>query len=250
MSAGTNPPPQTRSDPRALHAYLLGTLPPDAVAALLRRLAFDVAGDPATGAVVVCEHPRGVSIGREGSRLDLRPGPDALATRGWPVHWVGRGGGTMLHLPGQVACYPVLPLAGLGLSVVDYLRALEAVAVEVVAGSGVRAAADPARPGVVVGGRRVAHVGVAVRGGVSTYGFVLNVDPDLEPFRDVLCDGDAMPMTSIQRESPARVRMSGVRQRLVDAVAARFGYPRVSLFHSHPAVAPTPKAHAVPTPTR
>ena len=97
-----------------------------------------------------------------------------------------------------------------------------------------------------VNGRRVAHVGVAVRDGVSSFGLVVNVNPDLAPFRDVRCDGDPLPMTSLQRESPLRVRVTGVRQRLVELIAARFGFDRVSVFHNHPAALPRPTRHAIP----
>ena len=219
MEPGPAAPPDTPSL-RALHAYLLGTLPFDAAAALQRRLAFDVAGDPAAGAVVVCDHPAGVTVGRDGSRLDVRLGPKALAAREWPLHWVGRGGGAMLHLPGQVACYPVLALGRLGLTVGAYLQMLQDTVAGVLAEFDIAATTDAARPGLVVKGRRVAHVGVSVRDNVTCFGVVLNVCPDLHPFRDVRCDGDPAPMTSMLRESPARVRLPGVRQRLVEAVAA------------------------------
>ena len=51
-------------------------------------------------------------------------------------------------------------------------------------------ASDRDRPGVRINGRRVAHVGVAVRDCVGCFGLVINADPDLELFRDVRCDGD------------------------------------------------------------
>lgn len=235
---------------RALCSYLLGTLGHDDFLAFQRRLVYDVTGDRDTGAVVLCDHPPGVTIGREGSRLHVRPGPEELHARGWPVRWVGRGGGAMLHLPGQVACYPIVALDRLNLTPTAYLGELQSLLVELLREYDITAAADPDHPGVRVGGRRIAHVGVAVRSWVACFGLVLNVDPDLEPFRDVFCDGDPLPMTSVQRETPARTRVAGVRQRLVDLVADRFGFDRVSLFHTHPAIQPRPTPHAAVTHTR
>ena len=231
------------TDRPALHAYLLGRLDFDALLALQRRIAYDVGGD-ASGAVVVCDHPPGITVGREGSRSHIRPEPEELHSRGWPVRWVARGGGVLLHLPGQVACYPILPLARLNLTPAAYLAELQALVVNLLAEDDLRAEADPDAPGVRVNGRRVAHVGVAVHGGVTAFGLVLNVDPDLEPFRAVHCDGDPVPMTSVQREAPSRVRITTIRQRLVEAVAARFGFARVSPFHTHPGLAPRPANHA------
>lgn len=234
----------------ALNAYLLGCVEFDALLALQRRLVYDVGGDRDTAAVVVCDHPPGVTIGREGSRVHVRPSPEVLNSREWRVRWVSRGGGAVLHLPGQVACYPILPLDRLRITPAAYLAELQSVVVELLRDYDLTGTPDPVHPGVRVNGRRVAHVGVAVRDWVSCFGLVLNVNPDLEPFRDVHCDGDAEPMTSIQRESPMRVRLPGVRQRLVELLAGRFGFDRVSVFHHHPVLPPKPSTHAATTGTR
>jgi lipoyl(octanoyl) transferase len=232
---------------RVLHAYLLGCLDFPALIGLQHRLVYDVAGDRDGGAVILCDHPAGITVGREGSRAHVRPGPEELTAREWPVRWVSRGGGVMLHLPGQVACYPIVALDRLGLTPTGYLARFQALVADLVREYGVAAKPDPGRPGVRVGSRRVAHVGVAVRNWVSCFGAVLNVEPDLEPFHDVHCDGAAVPMTSLQRETPARVRPAAVRQRLVELVAERFGFDRVSLFHTLPGVLPHPTRHAAAT---
>jgi lipoyl(octanoyl) transferase len=51
-------------------------------------------------------------------------------------------------------------------------------------------------------------------------------------------------MTSLARESTLRVRATGVRQALLERVAERFGFDRVSVFHTHPGVLPRPTRHA------
>ena len=235
---------------RVLHAYLLGRTGCDDVLALQRRFVYDVAGAPESGCVIVCEPEPGITIGREGSRVHVRPGPEALHAREWPVRWEARGGGAMLHLPGQVVCYPVVSLAALQMTPAGYVRELGLLVADLLGEYDIRGEVDDARPGVWVGGRRVAHVGVAVRDGVTGFGLVLNVAPDLEPFRDVRCDGDPRPMTSVQRETTARVRVPAVRQQLVERVARRFRFDRVAVFHHHPALSPHPRRHAAPTGTR
>lgn len=228
---------------QALSAYLLGSLEFDVLLALQRRLVYDVGGDRDTAAVILCEHPPGITIGREGSRAHIRPCPEELQARGWPVRWVSRGGGTLLHLPGQVACYPILPLNTLGLTAARYLEELQAVVLDLLADYSLTGSRDTDPPGVRINGRRVAHIGVAVRDWVSCFGLVINVDPDLEPFRLVRCDGDAVSMTSLQREAATRVRVTGVRQRLVELLTVRFRFDRVSIFHTHPGVLPRPTRH-------
>lgn len=230
-------------DPLALQAYLLGTLPVADAVALQRRLAYDVGGDPGTAAVVLCDHPPGVAVGRHGSRADVRLTDDELAARRWPVRWLAAGGGVMLHAPGQVACYPVLPLTALGLTPAAYVAELCRLVGGVVASFGVAPLVCPADVTVRLAGRRVCHVGVAVRNGISSGGVVLNVQPDLEPFRRVRCGGDPRPMTSLQRESPQRVRPAAVRQRLLEALETRFA-ARLSVFHHHPSLPSRPVRYA------
>jgi lipoyl(octanoyl) transferase len=219
-----------------LHAYLLGRVGFADLLTLQRRLAYEVAGDRAHAALILCEHPHTVSIGREGSRAHILYEAGELDTLGWPVRWVNRGGGTVLHAPGQLAVYPVVALDALGLHPRGYLNLLNETLTAIVTSlhlTGV--SCDDI--GVRVGGRLVSEVGVAVRDWVSYFGAVLNIHPDLEPFRHVRCGGlGEPPMTSLERELRAPVRMGTVRQRLVEEFAARFGCARVSLFHHHPAL--------------
>ncbi|AWM38340.1 Octanoyltransferase [Gemmata obscuriglobus] len=232
--------------PRALAAYLLGVIDFDELSALQRRLRYDVSGDRDTAAAIFCEIEPGITIGREGSAAHIRPSAESLAARRWPVRWVGRGGGAVLHQVGQVVCFPVFPLDALNLSPARYLSELQAVCLDLCRDYGIAGTLDAERPGVRANGRLIAHIGVAVRDWVSSYGMVLNVNPDLGPFRDVKCNGDPVPMTSLQRESPLRVRVSGVRQKLLELIAARFGFARVSVFHHHPAALPRATRHALP----
>lgn len=230
---------------RSLSAYLLGGLEFHALSTLQQRLIYDVSGDRDTAALVVCDHPTGITVGREGSYTHIRPNPDTLAARGWPVRWVARGGGVMLHVPGQVACYPVFPLDTLNLTPGRFVKELLSVGVDLLRAFGIEGTPDVDHPGVRANGRRIVHISVAVRSGVTSFGLIVNATPDLAPFRDVRCDGDPLPMTSLARESPLRVRVTTVRQRLLELIAARFGFERVSVFHTHPAALPRPTRHAI-----
>lgn len=229
---------------RALLAYLLGTLPFDELQLLQRRLMYEIGGNRDSGALIICDHPPGITVGREGSRVHVRPGPDCLAARGWRVRWLGRGGGTFLHLPGQVACYPMIALDAFSLRAAEYVALLQSLVVDLLAAFGLEGMPDARSSGVRVNGRRIAHIGTAVRDNISCFGLVVNVDPDLEWFRDVRCDGDPIPMTSIQRESAGRVRIAAVRQMLTERFAARLGFDRLSVFHNLPELLTRPTRNA------
>lgn len=224
--------------PVALEAYLLGRVEFAALLAWQRRLVYDVSGDRGRGVLVLCEVPPLISIGREGSREHIQCEASELHARGWPVQWVNRGGGAVLHAPGQLQITAVLALDALGLGLTAYLEMLHDILVSVVHECEATAQTMPGKAGVWSRGRLLAHVGVAVHDWVAYFGAALNIDPDLELFRKVHCDGAAEPMTSLARERHGPIRSALVRQRLVEAFADRFGFPRTAIFHQHPAVAP------------
>jgi lipoyl(octanoyl) transferase len=235
------------SSPRILRAYLLGSVEWDQVLHMQRRLIYEVSGTSGSSAVLICEHPPSITIGREGSREHIRCDVGYLERQGWSVRWHARGGGVMLHLPGQLACYPIVVLSQFGWTPAQYVQCLQEIVIDLLRSYGLSASPDRRCPGVVIGGRRIAHVGVAIRNGVTCFGMVLNVDPDLQPFYRVRCDGDDKPMTSLQREICGRFRISGVRQRLLEILQQHLNIDRLSIFHTFPDLLPRLRSHVTIT---
>jgi lipoyl(octanoyl) transferase len=224
-----------------LRVYLLGQVEFEAALALQRALVYQVAGARDTACLVLCEHPPLITVGRHGNPGHIGCGPEELRARRWRVRWVNRGGGCLLHLPGQLAVYPVLALDRHRLGVEDYLGRLQRVVVAVLDDFGVRAGTRPGEPGVWVGDRLIAGVGVAVRDWVSYFGVALNVNPDLAPFRLVRTGrADDGPMTSLERERRGPLRPALVRERLLEHFAAAFGFGRTALFFNHPLLSRPP----------
>src|SRR5262249_46537675 len=153
----------------ALQVYLLGTVDFDAALALQRQLVYQVAGERDQAALILCEHPPTITVGRQGSRAHILYEPEELAALRWRVRWVNRGGGCLLRLPGQLAIYPILPLDRLELGLHDYLDRLRGSIIDVLADFSVSATADWDGAAVSVSSRPIAHVGVAVRQWVSYF---------------------------------------------------------------------------------
>lgn len=228
-----------------IQAYLLGQVSSVAIETLQRRLMYEVAGEPGSAAVIFYDAPTEITIGREGSQRHLRRSPDELASRGLSVRWVGRGGGVMLHCPGQVTCYPIIPVEQLGIKLAQYRALLHQLLGDLLVHFGLPAVPIDNDGGYTVRGRRIAHLGTAVRQGVSSYGLVINVSPDLALFRDFECDGDPRPMTSMQRESLRPIRLPAVRQFLLERLYQLFTCERLSVFHHHPALSTLADPHAI-----
>jgi len=122
------------------------------------------------------EHPPVFTLGMNGRREHV------LAPGDIPVVPVDRGGQVTYHGPGQLVVYPLLDLRRLGLGVRELVMRLENGVIELAAGYGVEAVGRRDAPGVYVGGKKLASIGLRVRRGCSYHGLALNVVNDLEPF--------------------------------------------------------------------
>jgi lipoyl(octanoyl) transferase len=229
-----------------LEAYLLGSVGFESALAFQRRLLYQVAGDRDHGAILLCEHAPLITVGRHGSSAHILYEPNELRARRWHVRWVNRGGGCVLHLPGQLAIYPILALDRLGLDLRTYMARLKAILTAVLGDFDVRAEAQEHDDEIVVGGRRIASLGVAVRQWVSYYGAVLNVNPDLLPFRGIRSNSSGRTeVTSLARERRGALRPSRVRERVLEHFAASFQFSRTTVFFDHPSLSPKTLADAI-----
>ena len=103
-------------DAPPLEIYLLGTVDFDEIQQVQRRLVYDLGeGGRGGGALILCEHPPTISVGRSGSRAHILADDPELRSRGVSIRWVNRGGGCVFHVPGQLAGYLAMPLAASGL---------------------------------------------------------------------------------------------------------------------------------------
>ena len=202
--------------------------------ALVRRCARARAGEagaePGAGGItdwlLFPDHPPVLTVGRGGSEASLRVSRDRLAARGVELFEVSRGGDMTWHGPGQLVGYPIVDLSRVGRDLHAFLRALEDVLIEALAGWGLAAGRVPGRTGVWAGAEKVASIGIAVRAWVSYHGFALNVEPDLGCF-DLIhpCGLRGVRMTSLrERLGPAAPDLAAARTAVAGLLARRLGY--------------------------
>jgi lipoyl(octanoyl) transferase len=236
------------NDETVLHAHLLGCVTFEDALALQRRLVYRISGSRHDSALVLCEHQHLITVGREGSRAHIQYEPSELARREWPVRWVNRGGGCILHAPGQLAVYFMTALDQQALRLPVFMEKLHEVLIGGLRDFDINATICPRQHGILVGDRLIAAVGVAVRSWVTYYGAYVNLNPDLELFRRVQSRPErAGPMTSVERERRGRVRPSMLRERLLERFAAEFAFDRTSLFHDQPALRGKALSDAIPS---
>jgi lipoate-protein ligase B len=147
-----------------------------------------IAGDSA-GALLLCEHPPTLTLGRAANVGNILASPEALARAGVAVHAIERGGDVTYHGPGQLMIYPVVrvrSVLGLLALVADQLAAC--CARYGVAGVEFRAA--PA--GLWLGPYKLAACGLHVRRGVVVHGWAFNIATPAAAWQVLRpCGGDA-----------------------------------------------------------
>jgi lipoate-protein ligase B len=224
-----------RAEPGALEVYLLGLVDFDSALFLQDRLVYEIAGrSDAQGALLVCEHPPIVTIGREGSRAHVLAEPRDLVARQMDVRWLNRGGGTLVHAPGQLAIYPILPLERLGIGLAEYRRRLEQSVIDTAAEVHVPAHRRPDEPGVWCRTGQFAFLGAAVKGWISYHGMFVNVSPTTDMLDLVRSVKPGDRVTTLAAQRCRLTSMHAVRAGLVRNLARQLGYERHHLYTGHP----------------
>jgi len=219
-----------------VHAFLLGEIDFHRCVALQQRLV-DEAYSRADGriALLLCEHPPIITIGRGGSRSDVQLRDVQLAGRTIDVVRVGRGGGTLLHLPGQLAVYPIVPLADLGWSVGEFLGRFQNGLQDALQELGVAGRRREGQFGVWGETGQLASIGVGVKHWITYHGAQINILPPLHLFQYVVTDPVAgSRIGSVADELRHGVRMAQVRSRVVRSVSEALGSTGYHLFTGHP----------------
>jgi lipoyl(octanoyl) transferase len=151
-----------------------------------RRLAGEI-GDT----LVFTEHEPVFTLGlRRGAEGHIVWDAAARDKAGVEIVQTNRGGDVTYHGPGQIVGYPVVSLERRK-DLHGYLRLLEQVLIQALAGFGLGAQRRPGLTGIWVGQRKVAAIGIAVRRWVTYHGFALNVSPDLSHFSGIVPCGIA-----------------------------------------------------------
>ena len=234
----SSPPADDRSPPQttsSLDVFLLGTLDLGAAMSLEERMRIEIAGRSDThGSIIVCEHPPSVTIGREGSFADVLVDREELVSRGIEVRWVNRGGGTFVHLPGQLSVYVVVPLERLNLGLVSYRSALENSVIAMAAELKVTAERGSVAPGSVCRCGQFAFIGAAVRDGVSHGGLHVNVSLPQDVLDLIRWTDSGVRVTSLSSQRTRPTAMSTVRESLIRNIARSLGYEGYNIYTGHP----------------
>ena len=173
--------------------------------------------------LVFLQHPPVITYGARTERQNL-PTDTSI-----PLVEVDRGGQATYHGPGQLIGYLVINLRERGPG--DIVRWLEHGLIEALRSLGFPAVRRDTPPGAqsLVGvwtpsHRKIASIGMRIRGGVTSHGFALNIAPDMRAFSMfTACGLPEVQMTSLAEQAAAMGVPCPAEEAVRTAVAAALG---------------------------
>src|SRR5687768_5417320 len=219
----------------------LGEVPYGDARELQQELEARRQADEIPDTLLLLEHPPVYTKGRRTRASELPMGEDWYRMQGIEVTDTDRGGRVTYHGPGQLVGYPIVSLKPYRDDVHEYLRRMERLMIESLGAYGVGAGIVDGLTGVWAGSalppegvnaadvaadvtagtlRKIGSIGVHVNRGVTTHGFAINVNNDLQPFEWIVpCGIDGCRMTSLCRELKAEQDLDA----FATTVARHFG---------------------------
>jgi lipoyl(octanoyl) transferase len=147
------------------------------------------------------EHNHVFTLGRAANASNILASPQQLEAEGIELHETGRGGDVTYHGHGQLVGYPIISLKPDRQDVHRYVRDLEEVLMRTVGDYGITGRRIAGLTGVWVGNQKIAAIGVRIARWITSHGFALNVNTDLNFFRKIVpCGITDKGVTSIAEQ--------------------------------------------------
>jgi lipoyl(octanoyl) transferase len=195
--------------------------------------------------LLLLEHKPVITLGRNANQQNVLLSRELLESKGVELFGTDRGGDVTFHGPGQLVGYPIFDLHGFPtsggttlkhLGAVDYVRKIEEVLIRTNLEYGVPTKRIKGLTGVwtdwqdgfdsqdtklpnyeitKLSEAKIAAIGVHISRSVTSHGFALNVNTDLDYFNLIVpCGITDKPVTSLQQELGRQLDLDEVAQRI------------------------------------
>jgi lipoyl(octanoyl) transferase len=185
--------------------------------------------------LIFCQHPHVYTLGNSGHPENLLLDDINLKEKDATYYRINRGGDITYHGPGQIVCYPILDLDNFFTDIHLYLRKLEEAVILTLAEYGLTAGRYPGYTGVWFDAdnaraRKICAMGVRCSRWVTMHGLALNVNADLDYFKNIIpCGIDDKAVTTMQNELGKMVDVDEVQSKLQQHIADLFEMQIVKL---------------------
>ena len=197
----------------------LGVVPYAEALALQEQLVVQRRAGEIPDQLLLLEHPHVITLGTASSPDHVLLTPEERQLLGIELFETGRGGDVTYHGPGQLVGYPILDLKPDRCDLHKYVRDIEAALIQALKHFKLNGERKAGLSGVWLGDEKVAAIGVRVSSGwITSHGFALNVNNDLQFFDSIVpCGIKEYGVTSMQRAIGKRVSVGDVMPLVVEA---------------------------------
>ena len=156
------------------------------------------------------EHNHTYTLGKNGN-------PNNILNKNCELFETDRGGDVTYHGPGQLVGYPIIDLKTMGLGIRSYVSNIEQVLMHVLYDYGINTSIKPGLTGVWIEDRKIASIGIRVSRWITTHGFALNVNTDMNYFSNIIsCGIENVYMTSMEKELGKKISMNDIKQSTIN----------------------------------
>ena len=131
--------------------------------------------------LLLVEHPPVFTLGKNASKQHIINNSEDVS-----IIQTDRGGNITFHGPGQLVCYPILDLNHYKRSITWYMRELEQLIIDVLSEYDIKASRKKGLTGTWVKDKKIAALGVRISRWVTMHGFSLNINPDLNFYKNII----------------------------------------------------------------
>ena len=170
---------------------------------------------------LLCEHTPVYTLGKSGDMKNVLLSEEELQAANIQFFKTNRGGDITFHGPQQIVGYPILDLEKIYTDIGKYLRNLEEVVILTLADYGIAAGRSKGETGVWIDAdligeeRKICAIGVRCSRWITMHGFALNVNTDLNYFKNIIpCGIKNKQVTSIEKELGRRIDFEEVKDKI------------------------------------
>jgi lipoyl(octanoyl) transferase len=170
---------------------------------------------------LLCEHPPVYTLGKSGHIENVLISEAEMDQQGIQFYKTNRGGDITFHGPHQIVGYPIIDLEKFYTDIGRYLRDLEEAIILTLAEYDIIGGRIKGETGVWIEAgeagkeRKICAMGVRCSRWITMHGFALNVNTDLNYFKNIIpCGIENKKVTSIANEVNRAVDMVEVKEKL------------------------------------
>ncbi len=184
--------------------------------------------------ILTCSHPHVYTLGKSGDEKNLLIDKNIIEKENLEFFKINRGGDITYHGPGQIVIYPILDLENFFTDIHKYLRSLEEAVILTLKEYNIESGRIKDYTGVWIdiksdNPRKICALGVKTSRWVTMHGLALNVNTDLNFFKNIIpCGINDKEVTSISKEVGQDIKIKDVEKKLLNNLSKVFEFKLIS----------------------